>query len=153
MALLFALSMGGLNAWQLTERGIPVSGARIGETRVVVQDCNRDPFTLWQSWSCTVKVPDRHFSSTITMRSVEPVEGELFVEAWTGDGRPRNMILVPPGTKYVKADLMPTDIALIAWLVVVAVVPMVAAVGRGWRRSRQEPNPFAGRTAGSEDQQ
>ncbi len=47
----FCLTMGSLNAWQLAERGVPVSGARLGEVPVMVTKCSRDPLTLWQGWT------------------------------------------------------------------------------------------------------
>ncbi len=148
----FCLTMGSLNAWQLAERGVPVSGARLGEVPVMVTKCSRDPLTLWQGWTCEGRLLDRSPNRSVTMRAAEPVSGDILAEAWAGrGGGVRGMIVLPPGTQATPARLMPTDVALVVWLVVVAALPMALAIRGSWRRAQVQRNPFDAMAAGWDD--
>lgn len=143
LAAAVGLSLGGVNAWQLENRGIPVSGRQLDDVTVSVRSCSRDIATLWQSYVCDVEYPRTTGYVVLETQSMELLTGRVLVQAWTGGGRWGDITVVPPGTRYNTDDWQPTDTALVGWLALIVLAPLVMAIGGGMRRT--EPtgtNPF-----------
>lgn len=141
----FLISMGALNAWQLEHRGVQVRGALLGSEVVRVVDCGRDPATLFQSFNCNVWRDLNVGPRPAELRSPTALEGAVLVDAYPS-GKPRQVVLVAPGVQAAYVTWMPTDAALVIWLLVLVLVPMVVAVINGVRHSRDSRlgpvNPF-----------
>lgn len=139
----FVISMGGLNSWQLQNKGVPVQGERLGSEVAKVLDCGRDAATLFQSYTCTVEWTPRYNPEITELRSLTELSGEVLVDVYSGESE---LVLVPEGMKAAWVSWMPTDVALVAWLVALVLAPMVVAVTRGIKHSsdsRLGPvNPF-----------
>lgn len=140
LAFAFALSMGGLNAWQLANQGVPVQGRQSGQQVMRGVSCVRDPVTLWQGWNCAGKLQRGQHVRWIEFASATELSGSVEVRVFepiTGGDGP--LQVVPAGTNYVETTRMPTDIAAIAWLVVLAAIPLGLAIGGSVRRTKPEP--------------
>lgn len=139
LAVAFAVSMGGLNAWQLANRGVPVLGRDAGLYVMRGVSCGRDPLTLWQGWQCAGQL-QTEYTMWIEFTSATELSGTVDVRVFEDStkigAQPQ---VVPVGTNYVWATMMPTDLAAMVWLAVLAALPLGLAIGGGMKRTRPEP--------------
>lgn len=144
VAVVFALSLGTLSAWQLGRYGPPVVGVYQGSFTAEVIDCGRDPGTLWQSWTCELDYSQGQ-NPPATMKSVDKVSGQITVDifARTKLGPRAEAMAVAQGAPRSTADWMPTDLLLAGWVALIIFVPLGLAIGGGVRRTQpDQPSPF-----------